>query len=237
MKSSTTLVTLAAVFVAVGCGGDAGAAGDAADAAQAADQTETSTARQSQEAAFPEGWRVRTDGGETSPGSADLSRQDGALHVAPGPRAIYWDPENRAAAPYRVRATFVQTEDPGSPEAYGLFIGGRDLTSQDQDYLYFLVRKTGEFLVKHRAGSETHTLVEWTSHEAVEPADDAGRQENTLAIEAPGEGVRFLVNGQEVASLPSSDMLNTDGFTGFRINHRLDVVVRDFEVGSLEQGG
>lgn len=233
----TMLIALVATFVGVGCGGDAGAAGDAGAEDRAADQAETSTAGQAQEASATEGWQVRTDAGETSMEAVSLSAEDGALHVGPGPRAIYWNPENRAEAPYRVRATFVQTADPGSPEAYGIVVGGRDLTADSQDYLYFLVRKTGEFLVKHRAGSDTHTLVEWSSHEAVQPADDSGRQENTLAVEAPGEGVRFLVNGQEVASLSPSEMLNTDGLTGFRINHRLDVVVRGFQVESLEQGG
>lgn len=235
MKRSI-LIALAAAFVGVGCGGDAGADAESETGDEAAEQAAAATG-ESQEAGFPEGWQIRTDDGETSPEAVELSSEDDALHVAPGPRAIYWNPDNRAEAPFRVRATFVQTEDPGAPESYGLFVGGRDLTDEGQDYLYFHVRGSGEFLVKHRAGSETHTLVDWTEHEAVSPADDAGRQENTLVIEAPGEGVRFLVNGEEVTSLPASDMLNTDGLTGFRVNHRLDVLVRDFEVESLEQGG
>lgn len=235
MKRSI-LIALAAAFVAVGCGGNAGADAESETGDQTAEQT-TAAAEEGQEAGFPEGWQVRTDDGETSPEAVERSTEDGALHVAPGPRAIHWNPDNRAEAPFRVQATFVQTEDPGAPESYGLFVGGTNLTGENQDYLYFHVRGSGEFLVKHRAGSETHTLVDWTEHEAVNPADDAGRQENTLAIEAPGEGARFLVNGEEVTSLPASDMLNTDGLTGFRVNHRLDVLVRDFEVESLEQGG
>lgn len=235
MKRSI-LIAFAAAFVGVGCGGDAGADAESEAGDPAAEQTAAATAGD-QEAGFPEDWQVRTDDGETSPEAVERSMEDGALHVAPGPRAIHWNPDNRAEAPFRVQATFVQTEDPGAPESYGLFVGGTNLTGENQDYLYFHVRGSGEFLVKHRAGSETHTLVDWTEHEAVNPADDAGRQENTLAIEAPGEGARFLVNGEEVTSLPASDMLNTDGLTGFRVNHRLDVIVRDFEVAPLEQGG
>lgn len=235
MKRSI-LIALVAAFVGVGCGGDAGADAETEAADEAAEQTAAASA-ESQEAGFPEGWRARTDDGETSPEAVELSSEGDALHVAPGPRAIYWNPDHRAEAPFRVQATFVQTEDPGAPESYGLFVGGTELTGESQDYLYFHVRGSGEFLVKHRAGSETHTLVDWTEHEAVNPADDAGRQENTLAVEAPGEGARFLVNGEEVTSLEASDMLNTDGLTGFRVNHRLDVLVRDFQVESLEQGG
>ncbi len=46
--------------------------------------------------------------------------------------------------------------------AYGLFVGGQDLEGDDQKYLYFLIRRSGEFLIKTRAGDETSVVHPWT---------------------------------------------------------------------------
>lgn len=233
-----TLLVAAATVGLAACGGEA--APDGEPSRSAADEADGSAAPASAgeaERGFPEGWEVRTDEGGTSPEAVDLVATDDGYRVRPGPRAIAWDPETRARGSYRALATFRQLNTTRAPEGYGLFVGGRDLQGSEQDYLYFLIRRDGRYLVKHRAGDETHTLVEWTSHEALEDyGDEAPSPETTLAVESRDEGVRFLVDGTEVDRLPRAPMLRTDGQVGVRVNHRLDVSFRDLRVEPIEGG-
>ena len=177
----------------------------------------------------PEGWRVRTDRG-ASMDNVRFVKMEHGYHVVLGPAAIFYEPASTASGAYTAHATFTQNKAPRHPEAYGLFVGGKNLDGDAQDYLYFLVRQSGEFLVKHRAGSETHTLIAWTANEAIRKADDAGKASNTLAVRSEPDRVRFLVNGVEVAAFDRAPMLNTDGIVGFRVNHNLDVSITDFGI-------
>lgn len=181
----------------------------------------------------PEGWQVRPDRPDASAENIRFITMGDGYHVTLGPAAIFYHPGNTASGEYRVHATFTQTRRTDHPEAYGLFVGGRDLQVEEQDYLYFLVRQDGRFLVKHRAGEETHTLVDWTEHESVERIQSSGRATNTLTIESARDAVRFLVNGIDVAGLDRAPMLNTDGVVGFRVNHNLDLHIAGFEIEPL----
>ena len=178
---------------------------------------------------LPAGWQVRLDRpGATQP--VHFMQMNGGLHVVLGPAAILYNPQTTATGAYRAQGTFTLNKPAAHPEAFGLLVGGRDLEAENQDYLYFVVRQDGKFLVKHRAGAETHTLIDWTAHPAVRQPGADGKATNTLAVDASESGARFLVNGTEVANLPRMHMLNTDGVVGLRINHNLDVLVTDFGV-------
>lgn len=179
---------------------------------------------------LPAGWLARFDRADASLDQLFFHSMEGHYHVTTGPSGIFYSPENVATGEYRARASFTQRKASRHPEAYGLFVGGQKLDSPEQDYLYFLVRQDGKFLVKHRYGAEVHTLFDWTSHAAVVPIDENGKATNVLEIHAHAGGVRFLVNGTEVASLERAPMLNTDGIVGFRINHNLDVRIDGFEI-------
>ena len=144
--------------------------------------------------------------------------------------AIFWQPNSMAKADYTISATFAQTEPSGHPNAYGLFFGGSDLAGANQRYSYFVIRQGGEFLVKKRMGDETPTVVDWTAHDAINDLDDQGRSKNTLSVEVGSSQVRFLVNGTEVTSQPRS-AVDTDGITGLRIAHLLDVHIGDLNLG------
>jgi hypothetical protein len=150
-----------------------------------------------------------------------------------GPSAVLFNPTIVATGAYRAAATFSQTRATPHPEAYGLIIGGKDLDRDEQDYLYFLVRQDGKFLVKHRAGAETRTLIDWTAHQAVRAIDAAGTVTNALSVDVLPDAVRFVANGVEVQRLPRSGGPNTDGMVGLRINHNLDVHIADFAVTSV----
>ena len=177
--------------------------------------------------ALPDGWQVRLDRpGSTAP--VHFMAMDGHYHAILGPAGIFYNPQTTATGAYRLEGTFTLNKPSAHPEAFGMFLGGRDLQGAGQDYLYFLVRQDGKFMVKHRAGTETHTLIDWTEHAAVRRPGADGTAANTLAVDVGAQTVRFLVNGTEVGTLPHQ--VNTDGVVGLRLNHNLDVTVADFAV-------
>ncbi|HEX5872881.1 MAG TPA: hypothetical protein VFY65_20760 [Longimicrobium sp.] len=176
---------------------------------------------------IPEGWQVRLD----RPGSTDgihFMSMEGHLHAVLGPAGIFYQPESTATGAFTAQGTFTLNKPSAHPEAFGLFLGGRNLEADNQDYMYFLVRQDGKYMVKHRAGNETHTLIDWTEHAAVQRPGADGKATNTLAVQSHPGGLRLLVNGTEVGTLPRG--VNTDGVYGLRLNHNLDVVITDFGI-------
>ena len=197
---------------------------------------------QGENMAVPEGWHFRLDRPNSETrlvADDDAAGHDNIFfvnmtpgwHITTGPAAIFYHPGLNAEGTYRAQAD-VHLFDPGDRnEAFGLFIGGANLDGDDQSYLYFLIRKSGEFLIKRRHGAETSVVHEWTSNPAIVPyAPGAeGAVLNVLAIEAGAEDLTFFVNDEEVASMPRED-LPANGLVGLRINHALNVHVSDLKV-------
>jgi hypothetical protein len=176
---------------------------------------------------IPEGWQVRLDR-PNSTAPVHFMSMDGHLHAILGPGGIFYQPTATATGAYTLQGTFTLNKPSAHPEAFGMLLGGQNLDAANQDYLYFLVRQDGKFMVKHRAGDETHTVIDWTANPAVRQPGADGKATNTLAVETGAQGVRFLVNGTEVGTLPRG--VNTNGVYGLRLNHNLDVMVTDFGV-------
>ncbi len=179
-----------------------------------------------------EGWETRLDGGTDATSVLHFRTMGDGVHASTAGRgaAIFWQPTSMAKEDYTISASFTQTEPSGHPNAYGLFFGGADLSGPNQHYSYFVIRQGGQFLVTKRMGNETPTVVDWTAHDAINDLDDQGRSTNTLVVEVGSSQVRFLVNGTEVTSQPRS-AVDTDGMTGLRITHLLDVHIGDLNLG------
>lgn len=185
------------------------------------------------------GWTGRVDP-QAAKAGRNLSEDKvvamgGGFHVTAGPAAIYWNPANTASGNYSVGASFSQTKATVHPEAYGLFIGGKDLEAPNQSYAYFVIRQDGKYLINHRANDSTvHKLVDWTANPAVKAADASGKATNTLSIVASADKVSFLANGVEVSSVPRAQLdgmgQGTTGIAGVRVNHNLDVHIDGFAV-------
>ncbi|HEU0012805.1 MAG TPA: hypothetical protein VFQ45_03940 [Longimicrobium sp.] len=180
--------------------------------------------------ALPAGWQVRLDRAGANAADIHFMEMDGTWHVVSGPAAIFYNADSVASGAFRAEATFTQNKPSNHPEAYGLIVGGRNLAADNQDYLYFVIRQDGRFLVKHRAGTETHTLQDWTEHAAVVKPGADGKAVNQLAIASGDFGASFFVNGQQVFNIPPNVHLNTAGNVGLRVNHNLDVAVSNFSV-------
>lgn len=183
---------------------------------------------------FPAGWQMRLDNAKADPAKVrfeEMGAKD-ELHAWTGPAAIFWQPKPLSGN-YRFSATFTQMKAPTHPEAYGIFIGGKNLDKDDVDYGYFVIRGDGKYMIKHRAGSEVHTIVDWTEHKAVTKQDAAGKATNALAFEVSDGFVKALINGHEVQRLPTSEF-SPDGMAGVRINHNLDVHITKPTATKLE---
>jgi hypothetical protein len=179
----------------------------------------------------PAGWQVRLDRATADRNGIAFSTMGTGLHVTNGPAAIFWNPANTTQNTYTVEATFTQMKAPTHAEAYGLFWGGNNLAADNQEYLYFVIRKDGKYLVRHRAGAETHNVAEWTEHPAIVKEGADGKQANTLRIEVTATASRLFANGQLLREVPRSGMTgNTNGIAGLRVNHNLDVHVEGFAV-------
>lgn len=187
------------------------------------------------------GWTGRIDPRPASQGrtinEAKFISMGSGIHVTAGPAAIYWNPVNARSQNYTAQATFNQTKASAHPEGYGLLLAGRELTTANQNYLYFLVRQDGKFFVGHRANDSTvHKVVDWTANDAVKAIDANGKASNALAIVVDKDKLIFRVNGTEVQSLPRSvidsgpDHSGTAGIAGIRVNHNLDVHIDGFTV-------
>lgn len=181
--------------------------------------------------AMPVGWSGRTDRENTKLADAKFVTMGTGFHVTSGPAAIYWRDANKVSGPFTASATFTQTKAPTHPEAYGIFFMGKDLSGAEQNYAYVLVRGDGKVMVKHRAGKDVHTVMDWTENAAVHKQDAAGKATNTVTVDASrSDSVRLKVNGTQVASMAGSHMGSTDGYVGLRVNHNLDVHVSDFTI-------
>ncbi len=179
---------------------------------------------------LPTGWEVRLDRPGEDPAGVEFRSADPGYTVRTGPAAILFNPVLTVSADFSAEARFVQLKPTPHGEAYGLFVGGKDLQSVVQSYVYFMIRQDGKFLIKRRIGAETSTIEDWTDHAAIARQPEGGdAPENALRIDAGPDAVTFSINGEEVTRIPRSD-IDVDGIVGLRVNHGLELSITHFEV-------
>ena len=185
-----------------------------------------------QEGVTAEGWEARLDRGGDAASVLSFMTMGSGVHAttASAGAAIFWQPSSMTKGSYTISASFTQAEASNHPNAYGLFFGGSDLAGANQRYSYFVIRQNGQFLIKKRMGSETPTVIDWTGHDAINELDAEGKSTNTLAVEVGSSQVRFLVNGTAVSTQPRS-AVDTDGITGLRVTHFLNVHIDNLMLG------
>jgi hypothetical protein len=179
---------------------------------------------------LPAGWHVRTEpnrqtGQPASLENVKFTNMGDGLHTTVGPAAIYWRDRDTISGTYHVVAKMSQMKNPAHPEAFGIFIGGKNLADSGQTYTYFLVRPIdGMYSVRRRSSYTTRptAIVEWTASDAVTKADTSGRATNELSILVQGGKAKFMVNGKEVYTGDAAS-LDVNGVVGYRVNHNLDV--------------
>jgi hypothetical protein len=180
----------------------------------------------------PQGWQWRFDKATDVNVGSDAENADvffvnmtPGWHITSGPAGIYHHPKNVAKGDFTLDSKIYLFDTKGrNREAFGLFIGGKNLENDKQSYVYFLVRNTGEFLIKRRMGSETETLMSWTKSDAINlfTEETESSAENDFQVKVSGDSITFSMNGSELATMNKGD-LNTEGKYGFRVNHSINL--------------
>jgi hypothetical protein len=205
----------------------------------AQDQTEKSRVVQGGGIAIP-GWTGKIDPAEERAGqalnNAKLTGDANALHVTTGPAVTYWNPANKAAGNYRVKATFTEPKYMNlnsHPHPYGIVIAANDPGTSNQSYLYCAAYGDGTFIVRgfgpepfrmNGGGPEANAAV----HKA------GGRGEpvtQEIAMSVKGDRVECSINGTVVAGYAKAALVapgklkSTDGVYGIRFAHNTEVTV------------
>lgn len=187
----------------------------------------------------PSEWEVRLDNPDegvtigADPETSDIYfvNMKPGWHITTGPRAIFWHPASSAEGSFKAHTKIHLFDPKGRNEAFGLFFGGQNLKEENQTYSYFLLRNSGEYLIKKRIGSETSLVKDWTKTDAMTTYTDTTQSSvpNTLSVEVGESSVSFFVNGTKVETL-SKEQVDTEGYIGLRVNHRLNLHIEDFGV-------
>jgi hypothetical protein len=217
-------------------------------------------------AQVPAGLRMRVDASTDASDPDDnpevkIMQMGSQLHVTTGPAVVLWKDSDTATGTYTLKGTFTMLEPSGHRNFYGLVFGGRDLNGAGQQYTYFTIAQTGEYLIKIREGNavegrprgtEAPTIKAATAHAAVVKPDASGRSVNTLEVRVGASQIEYVINGQVVHTTPKTGVtaqlpgagrgqagptkqvtLSTDGIWGVRINHVLPgIVVENLSVTS-----
>jgi hypothetical protein len=222
----TTLKLAALALLVTACAGKDGAnaATDSTGATAAAAERDPDIAQSG--GGVPQGYVALTDKPDADVSAASYSASGSNWEVKTGPAHILYASKDSASGVYAVSTTIQQLEKPAHPEAYGVFFGGQHLDDRSaQSYGYFIVRGTGEYLIKTRQGDKTSTVVPWTASPNVPKEDDSGKASYDIKVHFAPDTAHFMVNGKLVAAVPKKDV-PAAGVAGLRINHNLHLDVQ-----------
>lgn len=191
------------------------------------------------------GWTGQIDASEASKGqviaNAKLVSDAGGLKVTTGPAVAYWNPANTATGDYTVKATFTEPSYMNvndHPHPYGIVIGGNDMGTPTQSYLYCAAYGNGNFIVRG-FGPEAFQLNgrRGEANAAVHKAAAKGSPvSQDIAVSVKGDNVTCAINGAVVGTYKKSDVVapgklkSTDGIYGVRFAHNTDGVVSGLTV-------
>lgn len=186
------------------------------------------------------GWTGQIDARAAGRGQtikdAKLSGSKDSLHVVTGPAVTYWHPANRATGDYTVKATFVEPKYMSlndHPHPYGIVIGGNDLGTDQQSYLYCAAYGNGSFIVRG-FGPEPFQVNgrRGEPHAAVAKAKGPGEAvTQEIAVSVKGDKVECSINGTVVGSYDKASLVtagrlkSTDGVYGIRFGHNAEGTV------------
>jgi hypothetical protein len=191
------------------------------------------------------GWTGKVDANEARSGqtlnNAKLAKEGAGMHVTTGPAVAYWNPANKASGDYTVKATFTEQKYMAlnsHPHPYGVFIGGNDMGTDTQSYLYCAAYGNGNFIVRgfgpasfqlNGGRGEANDAV----HKAAGPGQPVTQE---IALSVKGDKVSCAINGTTVATYDKSALVtagklkSTDGIYGVRFGHNTEAIVTGLAV-------
>lgn len=196
---------------------------------------------------FAKGWEGKIDAQEVKAGQVlNNSRFEekgaGTFNVRTGPAVTYWNPANKAAGSYTVSATFTENNYMGlndHPHPYGIVIGGNDLGTDNQSYLYCAAYGNGTFIVRGMGPAPFTAQATRKPEPNAAIAKAAGKGSSVkqdIALTVTPDKVECAINGTVVGSYNKADLVaagklkSTDGVYGIRFAHNTEAVVTNFKV-------
>lgn len=187
------------------------------------------------------GWMGKIDASEAAKGAkledSKLVTMGDGLHVTTGPQVVYWNPANTASGNYTVEATFSEREFMGlndHPHPYGVVIGGNNMGTDEQSYLYCAAYGNGNFIVRGfgPAAFQLNGGRQGQASEAVNKAAGKGQSvTQKIAIKVSADKVECIINDKVAGTFAKSDVVapgklkSTDGIYGVRFGHNTDAHV------------
>jgi hypothetical protein len=186
------------------------------------------------------GWTGKIDAREASRGqtleSAKFAKEGDAFHVTTGPAVAYWNPANTASGDYTVKATFTEPKFMNlnsHDHPYGIVIGGNDMGTAQQSYLYCAAYGSGRFIVRGFGPAAFQMNGgEGEANAAIHKASGTGEKvTQEIAMSVKGDKVTCSVNGTVVGTYNKSDVVgpgklkSLDGIYGIRFAHNTEGLV------------
>ena len=191
------------------------------------------------------GWSGSVDPGGAGRGEtidkSKLANDGSALHVTTGPASAFWDPTKTATGDYTVKASFTEPKFMNlidHPHPYGLFIGGNDMGTANQSYLYCAAYGNGTFIV--RGFGPAPFKVNGPRADANAAVHKAAAKDSPvsqdIALSVKGDKVSCSINGTVVGTYNKADVVgpgklkSTDGVYGIRFAHNTEGLVNGLTV-------
>ena len=194
---------------------------------------------------FAKGWAGKIDAQEEKGGAninqARLDEKGGTLMVRTGPATTYWNPANKAAGNYTVSATFNEPKYMNlmdHPHPYGIMIGGNDLGTETQSYIYCSAYGNGTFIVRGMGPAPFAVSARKPEPNAA-IGKAAGKDQpvkQDIAVTVTPDKIECAINGAVVGSYPKADVVaagklkSTDGVYGVRFAHNTEATVTNLKM-------
>ena len=187
-------------------------------------------------------WTGKIDASEEKAGQvlsgSKLVREGAGMRVTTGPAVAYWNPSNTARGDYTVKATFYEPKYMSlnsHPHPYGIVIGGNDMGTDQQSYLYCAAYGNGNFIVRGFGPAPFQVTARGATNPAVHKAAGPGEPvSQDIAVSVKGDKVECAINGTVVGSYDKSAIVtagklkSTDGVYGIRFSHNTEATVTGF---------
>lgn len=191
------------------------------------------------------GWTGKIDASEEKQGKtlndAKFAKEGSGFHITTGPAVTYWNPADKATGNYTVKATFNEPKYMNlnsHPHPYGIAIGGNDMGTAKESYLYCAAYGNGNFIVRG-FGPEAFQMngrrgeMNAAVHKAAGQGEPVTQE---IAMSVKGDRVECSINGTVVAGYDKSAVVapgkltSTDGVYGLRFAHNTEVIVTGFSM-------
>jgi hypothetical protein len=169
---------------------------------------------------LPAGWQSRLFNGTTD-GVGQVSTTPAGYQVKTTDAGLWWDPSMVEKKSFAVvlEGDFLPAS---AVNAFGVFVGGRDLDNPKASFLSFQVKGDGTYLLELRDGPRIHALAPWMPHRAITKAMEGMPTHYNVRFEIRPLRIDMIVNNIKVHTIDRATV-RADGQVGLRLDAGLDM--------------